>query len=294
MKTHFYGQCKKKSYFEGWYFKQENQEQTLAVIPSFHVDREGEKSATIQVITEQDSWTLYFPAEAFQACRKRLGVRIGDNLFTERGLKLNLHGNGIDLEGTLRFGPFTPTEKEMMGPFFRIPGMQCSHQVLSLYHEIKGSVVLNGERINFNGGRGYLEKDRGTSFPKEYMWTQCGFEDQGPGCIMGAVADVPFLATSFRGCTCVVLHRGKQHRFATYTGAKVVLNAGRSVVIRQGDWELRMMALEENPRTLQAPEDGKMGRAIQESASCPVRYELWNGEERVFRISVDKAGWERG
>lgn len=294
MKIHFYGQCKKKSYFEGWYFKQENQEQTLAVIPAFHVDRDGKKCATIQVITEQESWMLEFPAEAFQACRKRLGVRIGDNLFTEKGLHLNLHGNGIDLEGAFRFGPFTPTEKEMMGPFFCIPWMQCSHQVLSLYHEIKGSVKLNGKRINFNGGRGYLEKDRGTSFPKEYMWTQCGFDDQGPGCIMGAVADVPFLGTSFRGCISAVLYRGKQYRFATYTGAKVVMNAGRSVVIRQGDWELRMMALEENPRILQAPEDGKMGRAIQESAACPVRYELWKGEERMFRITVDKAGWERG
>lgn len=293
MKRFFYGQDKKKAYFEGWYFKQENQEDTLAVIPAFHVDSQGEKSATIQVVTEQNSWILNFRSEEFRASPKRLWVRIGDNLFTEYGMRLNLHQGGLDLEGTIRFGALIPTAKEMMGPFCWIPRMQCSHQVLSLHHELKGSVKLNGSRINFDGGRGYLEKDRGTSFPKKYMWTQCGFEKQGPGCIMAAVADVPFLGRSFEGCISVVLYRGRQYRFATYIGAKVLLNEGGIVVIRQGKWELRMMALEENPRTLQAPEDGKMGRAIQESASCRVKYELWKGEERILRINK-KAGWERG
>lgn len=294
MATYFYGQYKKRSYFEGWYFKQESKEQTLALIPAFHVDANGNRSATIQVITNQDSWTLFFPAEDFRASGKSLGVCIGENLFTQKGIHLNLKGNGLHLKGTIYFENFIPTKKEIMGPFFRIPGMQCSHQVLSLYHNLKGDVQLNGKKIYFDGGCGYLEKDRGSSFPREYTWTQCTFENRGPGCIMAAVADVPFLGSSFTGCISTVLFQGRQYRFATYLGARVVVNTKRSVMIRQGEWELQMKVLEENPKVLQAPADGKMGRAIQESVSCPVGYELRKGKRRVFKILAEKAGWEKG
>lgn len=294
MKKHFHGQNKQSSYFEGWYFKQENNTETLAVIPAFHVDENGEKSVSMQVITGQSSWYLYFPISMFRASSDRLGVKIGENIFTEKGIRLSIHEEGINLEGSVRFGNFTPMKKEIMGPFFYFPGMQCTHEVESLYHELKGDLYLNGNKISLDGGRGYLEKDRGRSFPKEYMWTQCGFEDQGGGCIMAAVADVPFLFGSFSGCICIILYRGKQYRFATYLGARVVLNQKSIVVIRQGIWTLRMTALQENPKILLAPSDGKLGRAIQESASCPVRYELFRGKKSVLRILGERAGWERG
>lgn len=293
MKKYFYGQEKKKTYFEGWYFKQQNRSHTLALIPAFHVDAGGRREATLQVITGERAWSFVFPIEDFRACRGRLAVRVGENLFSERGIRLDLHGNGLDLAGTIRFGRFTPPRKPLMGPFAVIPGMQCSHEVLSLFHRLKGRVLLNGEEICFDGGKGYLEKDRGSSFPKNYVWTQCSFMDRGPGCIMAAAADVPLGPGAFTGCICAVLYRGRQYRFATYTGARIVQNTGRSLVIRQGCLELRIMALEENGQQLQAPQGGVMQRVIRESASCLVRYEMWKGEERIFRIVSGQAGWER-
>ncbi len=49
-KNYFYGERKKKCYFEGWYFKHENGSQTICFIPSFHINPRGEKSAMLQVI----------------------------------------------------------------------------------------------------------------------------------------------------------------------------------------------------------------------------------------------------
>lgn len=292
MKKQFYGRKKKKSYFEGWYFKQQCQDHTLAVIPAFHVDAQGKKCGTLQVITDEDSWMFSFPPETFKACTGRLALRLGKNLFTERGIRLDLHKEGIDLEGTIRFDHFLPAEKDVMGPFSMLPCMQCSHQILSLHHCLWGSVRLNGEKINFDGGTGYLEKDRGRSFPKEYMWTQCSFEDQGPGCIMAAAADVPFLFGSFQGCICTILYKGKQCRFATYNGAKVVTATKNVLIIRQRQWELRMRLIKENPQSLQAPRNGAMAFGIKESAAGSVQYELWEGNKRIFRFLSKNAGWE--
>ena len=67
---YFYGANKKKSYFEGWYLKQQNQRDTLAFIPAWHVDRKGRAQASLQVIANQDCWSLDYPAEAFAAARR--------------------------------------------------------------------------------------------------------------------------------------------------------------------------------------------------------------------------------
>lgn len=292
MKKQFYGRKKKKSYFEGWYFKQQSKDHTLAVIPAFHVDAQGRECGTLQVITGEDSWMFHFPAGTFEACTGRLAIRLGKNLFTEKGIRLDLHGQGINLEGTIRFDHFLPPEKDVMGPFSMIPCMQCSHQVLSLHHRLRGSIRLNKEKISFSGGTGYLEKDRGRSFPRQYLWTQCSFEEQGPGCIMAAVADVPFLFGSFQGCICTILYQGEQLRLATYTGAKVVTAAKNILIIRQREWELRIRLIKENSKSLQAPRNGAMAFGIKESASCSVRYELWKGNQRIFCFLSRNAGWE--
>ena len=53
---YFHGANKKKSYFEGWYLKQQNQEETLAFIPAWHVDGRGRPSASLQVVTRDQAW----------------------------------------------------------------------------------------------------------------------------------------------------------------------------------------------------------------------------------------------
>ena len=39
-------------------------------------------------------------------------------------------------------------------------------------HSINGELIINNNKINFNCGRGYIEKDRGHSFTLGYVWMQ--------------------------------------------------------------------------------------------------------------------------
>lgn len=68
------------------------------------------------------------------------------------------------LHGALNFGPFTPLHSDIMGPFRLFAGMECAHGVVSMMHTLSGQAVLNGERIDFDGGREYrLATYRGAS-----------------------------------------------------------------------------------------------------------------------------------
>ena len=68
-KNYFYGERKKKCYFEGWYFKHENGSQTICFIPSFHINPRGEKSAMLQVIANDHVWKIHYAPEQFMRQR---------------------------------------------------------------------------------------------------------------------------------------------------------------------------------------------------------------------------------
>ena len=56
-----------------------------------------------------------------------------------------------------------------------LPGMECSHGVISMTHALEGALSINGRTLDFTGGTGYIETDRGRSFPHAYLWAQCAW-----------------------------------------------------------------------------------------------------------------------
>ncbi|MEG2074815.1 MAG: tocopherol cyclase family protein, partial [Angelakisella sp.] len=216
--TNFHGETKRHSYFEGWYLKHQIGDRMVAVIPAFHLDSKGKASASVQIITENASYWLEYPSEAFKVHPKRFCVKVGDSSFSQSGVHLNIRGEGITLAGQLSYGAFTPLASDIMGPFRFLPNMQCNHGVLSLCHSLTGTLVLNGERLDFTGGVGYIEKDWGSSFPSSYLWTQCNWQDKGNCAVMASIANIPFMGGSFTGCIASVLYDGVEYRLATYSG----------------------------------------------------------------------------
>ena len=71
--------------------------------------------------------------------------------------------------------------------------MQCKHRIISMCHTLYGILKINGEAVSFENGIGYIESDRGTSFPKSYIWTQCSIPKEQPSSIVAAVADIPLV-----------------------------------------------------------------------------------------------------
>lgn len=76
---------------------------------------------------------------------------------------------GVSIEPDGRRHALSPG---VMGPFRFAPFMECYHGVLSLDHSVDGTLEVDGERISYEGGRGYTEKDWGRSFPSAWVWVQ--------------------------------------------------------------------------------------------------------------------------
>lgn len=275
-------------YFRGWYFKCQNNSQTLAVIPAAHKSGQG-SSSSVQIITDSGAWTFNFPYEEYREYTRGFGVLIGENVFDTDGVRVHLKNSACTVEGEVCFGQLTPIRYDIMGPFQYVPFMECRHSVVSMSHAVTGKISVNGDVFIFDNASGYIEGDRGRSFPKEYLWTQCHFEG---GSLMLSVADIPMLGIHFTGIIGAIMWRCQEYRIATYLGAKALRIANQVITVKQGDklFTARLIAKKSYP--LNAPVGGRMSRTIHESAACKAGYRLEIGGESVFDFITDHASFE--
>lgn len=247
----------KRDYFSGWYLKIQAEDKTIAIIPAIH--RAGQKSTcSMQFISEQET------------------------MFSTM------------VKGWIRLSDLTPIKYDIMGPFQLVPFMECRHSVYSMMHRVNGVLWINGNKYQFENAYGYWEGDRGLSFPKEYAWTHCFLEKKGllQGSLMLSVADIPLAGLHFTGIIGVVYWKGKEYRFATYLGARVVQKENRRLLIRQGTMELEARLLEQEAHPLQAPMNGKMHRIIRENIRCKAFYRFRIGGQTIFAYETDRASFE--
>lgn len=276
-------------YFYGWYIRCQGNERCIAVIPAVHLS-EGRQSCSIQIITETGSWNKLFPIRQFRINRDKGIMQIGENLFSRKGIRLNLETEGLKISGILRFGKSAEPKYDIMGPFRYLPGMECRHAVYSMRHSVDGELEINGETLHFQNGKGYMEGDSGSSFPEKYAWTQHFI---GDGSLMLAVATVPVGRIHFTGTVGLLYLQGREYRFATYLGASVRTMEGGNLSARQGKYTLNINSFpEETGNMLYAPEKGKMTRQIRESVSCRAEYTLLCRDRVIFRTATDKAAFE--
>lgn len=276
-----------QGYFEGWYLKQQAEEGSVALIPAIHRRAGGDTTASLQVITEDGSWSL--PVSRFDYDRAGKRFQLEDSVLTPRRCRLNLTGKDISVEGQLWFSGVTPPRYDIMGPFRLVPFMQCRHSVFSMAHRVNGRLRVGDTTYRFRQSPGYMEGDRGSSFPSRYLWTQCSWKR---GCVMLSVADIPLMGSCFTGCIGVVYVSGVEKRLATYLGARVEAVDKTYVRVRQGDMTLSVRLLEDRPHPLLAPVEGGMGRTIHESIASRVLYDLRVGGRERLRFTADRASFE--
>jgi len=246
-----------KDYFCGWYFKIQTKDKTIAIIPAIHGAGQS-STCSIQFITD-----------------------------TETNVSANV-------TGWLQFADLTPIKYDIMGPFQFVPCMECRHSVYSMMHRVDGVLMIEGKEYQFEDALGYWEGDRGYSFPKKYAWTHCFIEKSGllQGSLMLSVADIPLAGFHFTGIIGIVYWKGKEYRFATYLGARVVQVERKSLLIRQGNMELEVRLLEEKAHPLQAPVGGKMSRIIRENVSCKAFYRFRIKGQTIFMYETEQASFE--
>lgn len=274
---------KSKGYFEGWYYKQQAGGHTLALIPG-----RSDNNAFIQVITEQSSYNVTYNLQEFK--RDGEHIQIGDNDFSPNGVNLNIYTKDITLTGMLGYQNLSPIRGDIMGVFRFFP-MECRHGVRSMLHQVNGNVILNGRVIDFSNSRGYIENDRGSSFPTEYMWVQCN-DFAGENSIMVSVARIPFAGFHFWGCIAVVWLDGREYRLATYRGVKIVRCEQDRLTLKQGEYRLDIEFDSKTGHTLYAPKSGSMNRTIRENVACPAHFCFYKSSRILFEAASSQASCE--
>lgn len=281
-----------KPYYEGWYMKQEQGSDLLAVIPGRSQD-----DAFIQVVTPRRATYLSFPLSEFEPidgsngfAGRYSGMRIGASEFTPAGMRLSVHRPGIDLEGHLSYRQPTPLRYDIMGPFALIP-METKHTVFSMRHWVDGEFELDGVRHRFENAVGYMEGDRGHSFPRGYTWVQSVDFDDGAS-VMVAIAEIPLAAFRFSGCIAVVSLGGEEYRFATYLGVRIVASSPTCVELVQRDLHLRVDLPQAAGHRLQAPDRGSMQRVIHENPSVPARFRFDKGGRALLDRTCEHTSYE--
>lgn len=269
---------KMKKGFEGWYFKHQRGDDMLAFIPG-----RAESGAFVQLITNSGARQFDVPELSVHGDI----VRAGGCLFSPYGCRVELPG----VRGEIVYGPITPLGSDVMGPFRALP-MECSHGVISMGHSLRGSVSVDGEEHCFSGGRGYMEKDSGTSFPSFYQWVQCN--DFPEECsLMLSAARIPFCGGSFTGCICAVIYGGRELRLASYNGARVLVSAEERAIIARGRTLMEVeIAPHRSGHELRSPRQGRMTDTVRESANAAIRAVLWEKGRKVFDLKSAHAACE--
>lgn len=276
----------KNNCFKGWYFKCSSNDKTIAFIIAYHIS-DNNKSFSMQIITNNN--VINIPLNSLKYSENPLCISTENCAFSENGIKLNIRYKNMNINGELRFQKLSPIKYDIMGPFQFVPFMQCRHTVYSMRHTVDGEISINGNLINFQNGIGYIEGDKGRSFPKRYIWTQCCFEN---GSLMLSVADIPLLGFHFTGIICIILIDGKEYRIATYLGAKLKYIEKNTVSVKQGDLEFTAKLIEKNDQSLYAPNNGKMNRTIHESAACKAFYDFSRKGKPLLRLTSERASFE--
>lgn len=275
-----------RSLFYGWYFRCQSDHQTLAIIPSVHQTKES-SFCTIQLITDTEAFHVQFPYSDYE--KDGHLMRIADNCFGADGITLEIQTPGLCISGSLRFGAFTPIQYDIMGPFRYIPFLQCRHSVYSMHHTVNGEILINDTPYVFLNAAGYIEGDRGYSFPREYVWTQCSFPN---GALMLSIADIPMGLLRFTGVIGIVLLRGKEYRLATYLGAKANKITTNEIIVRQGKYTFIVKPHDISGHPLRAPISGAMNRTIHEHPSCSVYYRFEENGIPLLELDASNAAFE--
>jgi len=272
-----------KDLFKGMYYKHQKGKHTVSVITGISVNN----FAFIQVIANNVSY--FFKYETTE-CEFGEITKIGKNVFSKDGIRIDIENNGVSIKGEIKYTDLTPIRYDIMGPFKFVP-MECTHKIASLHHRLEGNLEMNGEIIDFSGGIGYIEGDSGKSFPKSYIWIQSNdFSEKA--CITVSTADIPFAGFHFRGCICIVYINGIEYRLATYLGVKILVCNENNIVLKQGKLRLEIEIGEGKDHKLIAPVNGKMVKDIYERIICRAKFRFLKNGKVLFEQSSENASFE--
>jgi tocopherol cyclase len=300
----FQGHMNKKNYFEGWYFKYvtPSKHMSLACIPGISLNLD-DAHAFIQVfisytepIHSLKTYYFRYPKESFTYDSKEMIVHVGQSVFKKHEIELLISDQDVFIQGHLKHKNMKPIPFNIMGPFAYMPFMETYHGLVSMSHDLEGSLMINQVATSFKSGKGYIEKDWGTSFPKAYTWIQSNhFKDEKTS-VMASVAKIPFLGMHFKGMICTLLYKDTYYVFATYNLSKLIKLTHDSnhltLHLKKGRYRLELEASSKTFEHLPSPRLGKMNELIKEGLSGTIHLKLYHKHKLLYEDTGLSSGIE--
>lgn len=308
----FQGHWKSSPYFEGWYYKlaDSSGNNVYAIIPGVVLSG-NDSHCFIQILNGQTSNTSYhrFTLNQFWASKTNFELKIGTNIFRTDYLEMGIEERNQSIHARVHTRdivpwPVTLLSPGIMGWYAFVPFMECYHGVISMDHQLSGFLRIDGKSIDLDGGRGYIEKDWGKSFPNAYIWMQCNhFEEPGIS-LTASIANIPWLRGSFRGFIIGLLYERKLYRFATYTKASVrdveVSDSQISFIVSDKNYLLKIEAERNSGGVLHAPlkssmtDQMEMQQRVQQSLTGKISIEFREKDTKDVKLIYQGRGDHAG
>ncbi|GAB6085430.1 tocopherol cyclase family protein [Alkaliphilus crotonatoxidans] len=275
--------------FEGWYFKLVNQNATeaLSLIPGIFHDKDPKEAHCFLQILEgsRGSYTYHrFPILDFVPQQKPFQVKIKENSFSLRGIKLQLDTPEQCIKGMISFTglkqwPCKFLSPGSMGYFNLIPFLQCYSQVCAIDMTLMGNITIDDRVYCLDGGKGYIEKNWGNAFPYSWIWIQSNHFSNSDAALSCSIGHIPLWFTSFRGFLVGLSFNQTFYEFTTMNRSVMkIIPHGEDVEIylRSKSHILRIITktLKDSFILCRGPRNGKMIPLVQESLLGRVFLEL--------------------
>ncbi|HMA60466.1 MAG TPA: tocopherol cyclase family protein [Halanaerobiales bacterium] len=296
----------KQDFFEGWYFKvaDKKAENVFAFIPGvFQSESKNNEHAFIQVLDgrRNESFFIKYAFEKFRAAEDRFFIEIENNKFSKEEIILDIQAKEIKIKGKLNFYNLKPWPVDILSPgamgwYGFIPFMECNHGVLSFTHQITGDLKANSEAIDFDKGKGYLEKDWGSSFPSAWLWLQSNHFNEKSSSLMVSIATIPWLSREFRGFIIGFLHKDHLYKFTTYNNANInKFQKNEDIIeinVENKGYKLFIKAYYKEGTLLKGPFRTDMVENVEESIQAIVEIKLV--EKATNKIITEDKGKKAG
>jgi tocopherol cyclase len=287
----YYQKQRNFGYFEGWYFKCAFQDHAVAFIPGISLAK-TDPHAFVQVNRPAGSSYHRFQVKEFSSRRDRFHLSLGANEFSLDHIHVELPDLTADLgiSNPVRW-PTKVFAPNSMGWYAFMQVMECYHGIIVLDGEIEGTI--NGNR--HSGGRFYLEKDWGSSFPRAWIWMQTNSFSR-PASLTCSLAIVPFRKLTFAGFIIGFAVGSRVFRFASYNGSRVeelsITDDTVSFTVQRRNCELQVRSARTSGMKLASPVEGEMSGRIQESLDAEAHVLLRENGGTLFEGKGIHAGLE--
>lgn len=289
----YHGWGKTSNYFEGWYYKliSKDEQNAFAVIPGIAFGENNDSHAFIQVLDgkNEDAHYIKFDISEFKPSSSKFELQLGSNSFSYNHIELNLEilKGRVELSNTIPW-PSTFYSPGIMGPFSFVPFMECYHGVLSMDHNLSGSLIYKNEEVSVEGGKGYLEKDWGHSFPSAYFWMQSNHFSEDGISLKASVAKIPWMGTSFVGFIAGLWVKGKLIQFTTYNGTRLKKSHADEnhvvIIMENFKYRLEIKADRSAATELASPIGGLMDGRISESMTSTINVKVYDKKNKMVLL----------